>query len=79
MSNLSKSIYLQKLAGTYSEVSGTREILSIFVEGHSHDTVSCVEGFLNSITVMNVNINVKHSLMVSRKIIEGFDQCLSMF
>lgn len=69
MPTLSKVI---QLAGTYSEVSGTREILSVFVEGHSHDAVSCVEGFLNSITMMNVNVDVKHSLMVPGKVTETF-------
>lgn len=34
------------------------------MEGHCHDPVSEVEGFLDPITMMNVNINVEHPRVV---------------
>lgn len=34
------------------------------MEGHCHDPVSEVEGFLDPITMMDVNINVEHPRVV---------------
>lgn len=48
----------------YPEVSSAREILSIFVERYSHDTVSGVESLLNTISMMDINIYVQNSLVV---------------
>lgn len=46
------------------------EVVSVFVEGHGHDSISEVERFLYSVAMMNVNINVQHSRVVpsNRKI-----------
>ena len=38
------------------------EIILEFVERASHDPVSKVEGFFNTISMMNININVENSL-----------------
>lgn len=40
------------------------EVISVFVEGHRHDPVSEVESFLNPVTMVDVNINVKHPRVV---------------
>jgi hypothetical protein len=32
------------------------------VEGNRHNSVSCVESFFHSITVVNIDVNVKNSL-----------------
>lgn len=40
------------------------EVVSIFVEGHCHDPVSEVEGFLDPVTMVDVNINVEHPRVV---------------
>lgn len=40
------------------------EVVSVFVEGHGHDSISEVERFLYSVAMMNVNINVQHSRVV---------------
>lgn len=50
---------------TYPEVTGAREVLSILVEGHGHDTVCSVESLFHTISVMDVNIYVQNSLVVS--------------
>lgn len=34
------------------------------MEGHGHDPVSEVEGFLNPVTMVDVNINVEHPRVV---------------
>ena len=49
----------------YLEVSSPREILPILVEGDCHHPVSRVERFLYSIAMVNVYVNIQHTLMVS--------------
>ena len=44
------------------KISCSREVLSILVERDSHHTVCGVEGFLDSISVVDVDVNVQHSL-----------------
>lgn len=43
------------------------KVVAIFVEGHSHDAVSQVKGLLDTITVVNVDVNVENSGVVSEK------------
>ena len=50
---------------TYLEISRSREVLSILVEGDSHDTIGSVECFLYTIAMVNVNVNVQDTLMIS--------------
>lgn len=45
--------------------SSWEKVVSIFVEGHGHDAVSQVKGFLYTVTVMNVDVNVEDSGVVS--------------
>lgn len=35
------------------------------MKGNGHDSVSEIKGFLNAITMVNVNVNVQHTRMVS--------------
>ena len=44
------------------KISCSREVLSILVERDSHHTVCGVEGLLDSISVVDVDVNVQHSL-----------------
>lgn len=48
-----------------AHTSSWKKVVSIFVEGHGHDTVSQVKSFLYTITVMNVDVNVEDSGVVS--------------
>ena len=48
----------------HPEVSSSREVLPIFMEGHSHDPVCSVEGFLHSVPMVDVDIDVQHPLVV---------------
>lgn len=50
---------------TYPEITGAWEVLPILVERHGHDAISGVECLLHTISMMDVNINVKNSLVVS--------------
>ena len=44
------------------KISCSREVLSILVERDSHYTVCGVERLLDAITVVDVDVNVQHSL-----------------
>jgi len=43
----------------------TWEELSVLVETDCHDSISRVESFFNTITVVDVDINVDYSLVIS--------------
>lgn len=60
----SKVVPFGTCPSTHPEVSSPGEVLSVFVEGHSHDPVCGVEGFLYSIPMVDVNIYVQYPLMV---------------
>lgn len=42
-----------------------KKVVPVLVEGHSHDTVSQVKGFLYAITMVNVYVDVKNPRVVS--------------
>ena len=48
----------------HPQVSSAREVLAVLVEGHGHDAVGGVEGLLDPIAVVNVNVNVENTLVV---------------
>lgn len=41
------------------------KVVAVFVEGHGHDAVSQVKGLLYTVTMMNVDVNVENSGVVS--------------
>lgn len=43
-----------------SNLTCSWEEVAILVKGYSHHSVSGVEGLLNSIAMMDVNINIQH-------------------
>ena len=49
------------------DVSCSREVFAILVERDCHNTVSSVKGLLHPIAMVNVNVNVQHSLVVSER------------
>ncbi len=51
-----------------AEFAGAREVFSVFVEGYSHDSICGIESLLNAITMVNVNIDVKHTLLEAKKL-----------
>lgn len=44
------------------DMSCTREIIFKFMEWASHDSISKVKSFLNTITMMDINIDIQDSL-----------------
>lgn len=49
---------------THSEVTGAREILSVFMKRYSHNSVCRVECLLHTISVMDIYVYVQNSLVV---------------
>lgn len=49
---------------SYPQVTSSWEVLSVLVKWDCHDSVSGVEGFLYTVTMVNVNVHVQHSLVV---------------
>jgi len=41
------------------------KVVPVFVEGHGHDAVSQVKGFLDAVAVVNVDVDVQNSGVVS--------------
>jgi len=56
----------------HPQVACTGEVLPVLVEGHSHDAVGGVEGFLHAVSMMDVNVYVQNSLVVSGWKMERF-------
>lgn len=61
-----------------AKLASTREILAVLVERASHDTVGGVERFLDTVTVMDVNIDVKNTLVESQELNDSeYNVCTS--
>ena len=50
-------------APTHLDVAGAGEVLAVFVERHSHDAVRRVKGLLDTVAVVDVNVNVQDALV----------------
>lgn len=48
--------------------AGAGEIFSILVERAGHDTIGGVESLLNTISVVNVDVDVQNALLVSKEL-----------
>jgi hypothetical protein len=58
------------LAGSHTNVSklaSTRKVLAILMKGNSHDAIGRVKGFLDTITVVHIDVDIKHALLVPQK------------
>lgn len=51
-----------------AELTGTREVLAILVERNRHDTISRVEGLFDAIAVVNINIDIKNTLLETQQL-----------
>lgn len=52
---------------TYLQFTGAREEFAILVETAGHNAISGVKRFFHTVTVMDVNVNVKDSWVVAKK------------
>ena len=49
------------------DVAGSWEVVLELVEGGGHDSIGQVEGFFNTVSVMDINIDVEHPLISFQK------------
>jgi hypothetical protein len=59
------------LTGTDADVTKfacSREVLSVLVERHSHDSVGRVEGLLDAITVVDIDVDVEDALLETEQL-----------
>jgi effector-binding domain-containing protein len=50
---------------TYPQFTSTREILSVFVKANGHYSVGGVKCFFNTVAVMDVDVDIEDTLVVS--------------
>jgi hypothetical protein len=62
------SIVLASAYANIPKLTSTGEVLAVLVERDSHDPVGSIERFLNTIAVVNVNVNVENSLLEAEKL-----------
>lgn len=48
----------------YLQVAGAREVLAELVERDAHHAIRGVESLLNTIAVVDINVDVQHALVV---------------
>jgi hypothetical protein len=53
------------VGGAHPQITGTRKVLAILVKAHRHDPVSGVKRLFNSITVMNIDVNVQYTGVIA--------------
>jgi len=52
-----------KKAETYADITGPWKKLSETMERSRHDSIGGIEGFLDTISVMHIHIDIQHSRM----------------
>lgn len=50
-----------------AELASAGEVLAVLVEGNGHDAICGVKRFFDTITMVNINVDVKHSLFEAQK------------
>lgn len=50
-----------------AKLAGAREVLAILVERDCHNAIGRVKGFLNTVTVVHVNVDVEYALLVPQE------------
>lgn len=59
------------LEETYPELSGSGEIFAIFMETNGHHPVSGIKSFLYSVSMMYIDVDVKHTIVISSRLLIG--------
>jgi hypothetical protein len=62
------SVVLSNTDADIPKFAGAWKVLSVLVERAGHDTVGGVEGLLDTISVVNVDVDVQNALLVSKEL-----------
>lgn len=55
---------MSRLDWTYAQLTRPGEVLSVFVEAGSHDSISGIEGLLDAIPMVNVDVDIEYPRMI---------------
>jgi len=50
-----------------AELTSTREVFAVLVEGDGHDAVGSVEGFFDAVAVVDIDVDVEDALLVAEQ------------
>lgn len=67
------SVILSHTNSNVAQLASTGEILSVLMEGAGHNSVGSVKSLLNTITMMDINVDIKNALLVSQELENGED------
>jgi hypothetical protein len=51
-----------------AKFTSTRKVLAVLVKGYGHNAIGCVKCLLDTITMMDINVDIKNSLLESQKL-----------
>lgn len=55
------------IINTHAQISGPREEFAIFMEADGENAIGGIESLFDTVTVVNIDINVENSLVISQK------------
>jgi hypothetical protein len=61
-----------------AKFASTRKVLSVFVERNGHDTVGSVKGLFNTVSVVNVNVDVENTLLIPEQLDDSEDDVIDI-
>lgn len=56
-----------------AQLSSTREVLAVFMEGNGHDSVGCVECFFDTVAMVDIDIDVEDALLETQQFEDAED------
>jgi hypothetical protein len=60
------------------DIASAWEEISISMERYCHDSICAVEGFLDSISMMHVDVNIEYSVMVFQELQDSEDYIIDI-
>jgi hypothetical protein len=67
------SIVLARANADVAKLTSTREVFAVLVERHGHNSIGGIERFLNTITVVDVNVDVQNPLLEPEELNDAED------
>ena len=66
-------IVLTRANANVAKFSRAREIFAIFVERNRHDPVGGIERLFDAVAMMNIDVDIKHTLLEAQQLQDGKD------
>lgn len=52
---------------TYTQLTSPREVFSVLVEADSHDPIGRIKCLFNTVSMVDVNVDVEHAVVISSR------------